>query len=53
MFSCEFCEILKKTYFKEHLRTTVYEEMSEDPSSGDKNSGNDNEFKGNDYSASE
>ena len=32
MFSCEFCEILKKTYFKGHLQTTVSEEISEDPS---------------------
>ena len=23
MFSCEFCEISKKTFFREHLRTTV------------------------------
>ena len=53
MFSCEFCEILKKTYFEEHLRTTVSEEMSEDPSRGDKISGNDNEFKRNYYFASE
>ena len=53
MFSFEFCEILKKTYFKGHLQTTVSEEISENPSIGDKNSGNDNEFKGNDYFASE
>ena len=23
MFSCEICEVLKKTYFEEHLRTTA------------------------------
>ena len=23
MLSCEFCEILKNTYFTEHLRTTA------------------------------
>ena len=24
MFSCEFCEIFKDTFFPEHLRVTVY-----------------------------
>ena len=24
MFSCEYCEILKNTYFQEHLRTTTF-----------------------------
>ena len=25
VFSCEFCKIFKKTYFSEHVRTTVSE----------------------------
>ena len=24
MFSCEYCEILKNTYFQEHLQTTTF-----------------------------
>ena len=24
VFSCEFCEIFKNTFFKEHLRTTAF-----------------------------
>ena len=24
MFSCEFCEIFKNTFFMEHLRTTAF-----------------------------
>ena len=24
LFSCEFCEILEKTFFMEHLRATVF-----------------------------
>ena len=24
VFSCEFCEIFKNTYFTEHLRTTAF-----------------------------
>ena len=26
MFSCEYCEIFKKTYFEEHMRTVAFEE---------------------------
>ena len=28
MFSCEFCEIFKNTYFLEHLRTAASEDCS-------------------------
>ena len=28
MFSCEKCEILKNTYFEEHLRTTASEPLT-------------------------
>ena len=24
MFSCEYCEIFKNTYFEEHLQTTAF-----------------------------
>ena len=27
MFSCEFCEIFKNTYFQEHLRATASEKV--------------------------
>ena len=27
MFSCEYCEFFKNTYFEEHLRTAVVFEM--------------------------
>ena len=26
MFSCEYCEIFKNTYYEEHLRTAVLKE---------------------------
>ena len=29
MFSCKYCEISKKTYFEEHLRTPSSEETLE------------------------
>ena len=28
MFSCEYCEIFKDTYFKEHLRMTAPEHLT-------------------------
>ena len=30
MFSCEFCEIFKNTFFTEHLRTTASEKTEAD-----------------------
>ena len=30
VFSCQYCEILKKAYFEEHLRTTVSIVFSQD-----------------------
>ena len=28
VFSCDFCEIFKKTFFTEHLRETTHEDSS-------------------------
>ena len=31
MFSCEFCEIFKSTFFIEHLRTTTSDNQNTEP----------------------